>query len=148
MAYNYNWQHLIWSSFERQPWINAELQPRVFEYIGGILRKRDSVLITAGGIPDHIHLLVSLHPTIAISDIVNTIKSNTSRWIHETFPELIAFRWQTKYGSFSVAPSIEPDVRHYIETQEEHHRQRTYQDEFRLFLKRHGLDGDERYMWE
>ncbi len=148
MAFNYNLQHLIWSTSERRLWINEELQPRLFEYIGGIVRNRDSVLLNAGGMPDHVHLLISLHPTIAISEIVNTIKSNSSRWIHETFPELAAFRWQTKYGSFCVCPSIASDVNRYIDEQPEHHRQRNYQDEFRLFLQRHGLEGDERYMWE
>jgi REP element-mobilizing transposase RayT len=140
--------HLIFSTKNRIPAITAELQPRLYEYIGGILLAEKNVLIAAGGMPDHVHLLVSLSREISVAQAVGLIKSNSSKWVHETFPEQRAFAWQTGYGAFSVSYSHLDRVKAYLAGQAEHHRARTFQEEFLLFLKRHHIEYDERYIWE
>ena len=97
--------------------------------------------------PDHIHLLVSLHSTIAISKIVNVLKSNSSRWIHENIPTAQSFRWQQRYGAFSVSKSGEDRLSQYIQGQKQHHRERSFQEEYLALLVRHGIKYDEKYLW-
>ena len=140
--------HLVFSTKNREPFIVPDLAPRLYAYIGGILRETGSVLIEAGGMPDHIHLLISLGRQVAVADTVRTIKSNSSRWVHETFPARAAFAWQSGYGAFTVSFSNVEAVREYIRGQEEHHKVRTFQDEFREFLRRHAIEWDERYVWD
>lgn len=139
--------HIVFSTKNRQPLITRELQPRLFEYIGGILRNSSSPLIAAGGMPDHVHLLISLGRTLAVADAVRLIKSNSSTWIHDEL-RMREFQWQTGYGAFAVSYSNIDAVKEYIANQEEHHRVRTFQDEFREILRRHGLEWDERYVWD
>ncbi len=140
--------HLVFSTKNRQPLIDAELQPRLYQYIGGILRTEKSVLLAAGGMPDHVHLLVSLSRELSIAETVRLVKANSSKWIHGTFPECQQFAWQAGYGAFSVSFSNLPEVKNYIARQAEHHRVRTFQDEYRDFLRRHQLEWDERYVWD
>jgi REP element-mobilizing transposase RayT len=138
--------HIIFSTKGRRPQISPEFQPRLFEYIGGIARNQSSVLIGAGGMPDHVHLLVSLGRTISVADMVRFIKSNSSGWMHDLGER--DFQWQDGYGAFAVSYSSTDQVKHYLANQAEHHRVRTFQDEFREFLRRHGLSWDERYVWD
>jgi len=140
--------HLIFSTKHRAPLITADLQPRLFEYIGGILRSQRCALTAAGGMPDHMHLLVSLDKGISISDTLRIVKANSSRWIHETFPALSSFAWQAGYGAFAVSYSHIGRVKNYLGKQAEHHRKVTFQEEFLTFLKRHGIAYDERYVWD
>jgi REP element-mobilizing transposase RayT len=98
--------------------------------------------------PDHVHLLVSVSKERALSDLLRTLKANSSRWIHETYPDRRGFAWQAGYGAFSVSNSGLDPVRGYIASQAEHHRRHTFQEEFVLFLQRHGIAFDERYLWE
>lgn len=121
--------------------------PRLYQYIGGTLRAKDSVLLAAGGMPDHIHLMISLGKQTTIADLIRDIKANSSRWIHEAFASLRGFAWQTGYAAFSVSPSSLGDVKQYIANQSEHHRVRTFQEEFVLFLERHGVPYDE-HLWD
>jgi putative transposase len=138
--------HIVFSTKHRLPQIDNEWRPRLHEYIGGVLRNNSSALIAAGGIPDHIHLLVSLGRTISIADALRLIKTNSSSWIHDEikFPE---FQWQNGYGAFAVSYSNIEQVKTYIANQESHHQTLTFQDEFRELLTRHGLEWDERYVW-
>jgi putative transposase len=122
--------------------------PRLYEYIGGTVRAKGSVLLAAGGMPDHVHLVVSQDKRTPISEMVRDIKANSSRWIHETFDRLRGFAWQTGYGAFSVSQSNLDEVRQYIGNQSEHHRVRTFQEEFLLFLKRHAIPYDARQVWD
>jgi REP element-mobilizing transposase RayT len=103
--------------------------------------------VGAGGMPDHVHLLVSLGRTLSVADAVRLIKSNSSGWTHEEL-RLPDFQWQTGYGAFAVSYSNIDPVKAYIANQAEHHRTRTFQDEFRAFLRRHHLEWDERYVWD
>jgi REP element-mobilizing transposase RayT len=141
--------HLIFSTKNRLPLISAEVQPRLIEYIGGILRSEGSVLEAAGGVPDHMHLLVSLDKQLAISEALRVIKASSSRWAREAFPaSLSGFAWQAGYGAFSVSYSHREKVRDYLSRQAEHHRTVTFQEEFLSFLRRHGVEYDERYLWD
>jgi putative transposase len=139
--------HLVFSTKQRLPQITADIQPRLFEYIGGILRNHSSCLIAAGGMPDHVHLLVSLGRTVAAAEAVRLIKSNSSAWMHNEL-SLPDFRWQDGYGAFAVSYSNIDSVKLYLANQAQHHAHKTFQDEFLEFLRRHDLEWDERYIWD
>lgn len=140
--------HMIFSTKERQPYITSDLQHRLYEYMGGIINQEKGILRSAGGVADHVHLLATFSPTKAVSDLLRVIKSNTSKWIHETFPDQRRFGWQDGYGAFTVSTSGLTDVEKYIAGQAEHHRQVSFKDEFVEFLHRHEIAHDERYLWD
>jgi len=140
--------HLIFSTKHRDPLITPEVQPRLFDYIGGILRSEGCALVAAGGIPDHVHLLISLNRQVSIADTLRIVKANSSRWVHETFPDLSGFAWQAGYGAFAVSYSHLDRVKAYLSRQAEHHRRITFQEEFIAFLQRHGIEYDDRYLWD
>ena len=140
--------HLVFSTKGREPWIVPDLAQRLYEYIGGTLRGNKCTLLDAGGIPDHVHLLISLSREMSTADLARIVKSSSSKWIHDTFPSMGYFAWQAGYGAFSVSYSEIDGVRRYIAKQEEHHRKMTFQDEFRTFLRKHDLEWDEKYVWD
>lgn len=109
--------HMIFGTKNREPTLTEVVHPRLFEYIGGSLREQACRLTAAGGMPDHVHLLVSVNKVLSVSDTVRAIKANSSRWIRETFTFLRAFAWQAGYGAFSVSFSNLPKVVHYLENQ-------------------------------
>jgi REP element-mobilizing transposase RayT len=140
--------HIIFSTKNREPLLMPEWATRLYEYIGGTIRAKGGALLAAGGMPDHVHFSVSMGRQMSVSDAVRDIKSNSSRWIHETIADLRGFAWQEGYGAFSVSRSNVDDVKRYIGSQAEHHRVRSFQEEFLEFLKRHELEYDERYIWD
>jgi putative transposase len=140
--------HLVFSTKQRAPSIRDEIASRLYPYFGGIVTSSKGVLLCVGGMPDHVHLLVSLGRESSLSELLRELKANSSRWIHETFPDQKSFAWQSGYAAFSVSHSRLPDVRTYIENQAEHHRVRTFQEEFLELLRRHDLTFDERYVWD
>ena len=140
--------HIVFSTKNREALIDSDFAARLCSYIGGVVRADKCVLIAAGGMPDHIHLLVSLGRETTVAQLVCRVKANSSGWLHETFPDLAGFAWQAGYGAFAVSYSGVPRVRAYIEAQAKHHRRRTFQEEFRLLLRKHGLTWDERYVWD
>ena len=140
--------HIVFSTKHRVALIDDELAARLFEYLGGIVGRQNGSLVAAGGMPDHVHLLCSLGKETSVSELVRTIKANSSKWIHETFPERRDFAWQSGYGAFGVSFSNLDDARRYTANQAEHHRRRSFQDELRALLKWHGIEFDERYVWD
>lgn len=140
--------HFIFSTKDRQPLITPELQPRLHEYIGGIFRRNKSILLSAGGVMDHVHLLVGMSKELPVSEAMRVIKSESSKWIHETFPSMSSFAWQRGYGAFTVSFSNIDSIKKYIATQEEHHRTKLFKEEFVEFLVRHEVEYDERYLWD
>ncbi len=138
--------HFVFSTKERAPQITEQWRERLYAYIGGIVRNADCRLIDAGGMSDHIHLLIGMHQSIAPADLMRLVKSNSSGWVHEDIKA--PFEWQKKYGAFSVSKSGLDAVIHYINTQEEHHRTMTFQEEYLELLKRHEIDYDPRYVFE
>ena len=139
--------HFIFSTKDRLPSIAPDLQPRLFEYIGGIFRAEKGCLVAAGGMLDHVHLLASLSKEMSVSEAMRIIKANSSGWIHDTFPDKQDFGWQAGYGAFAVSYSNIDVVKQYIARQAEHHRVKSFQEEFIEFLKRHNIQYDERYLW-
>ena len=143
--------HLIFSTKERAPLLVGVRRggpSRLYAYIGGVLRNEHGTLVAAGGMPGHAALLVSLSRESSLSDVVRQIKSGTSRWIHETIPDLRRFAWQAGYAAFAVSYSHVETVKRYIATQADHHRNVTFQEEFLAFLRRHDLEFEGRYLWD
>jgi REP element-mobilizing transposase RayT len=140
--------HLIWSTIRRESLLDEAWVERLYRYIGGLLRERKTVLLAAGGTADHVHLYVSMPATADLAELVNAMKANSSRWVHETFPEMHNFAWQSGYGAFSVSVSADEQVRIYIANQKEHHKNRGFMEEYLEFLKRHQIECDPRYVFE
>ncbi len=138
--------HIVFSTKERRPILSLHLRNVLFPYLAGIIQNDKGHLIQAGGVDDHIHLLVRLHQDTAVADCVRTIKANSSKWLRESHDDRW-LGWQDGYGAFSVSKSHIPDVQTYIQNQESHHAKTSFQDEFRTLLKRHDLDFEERYLW-
>jgi REP element-mobilizing transposase RayT len=140
--------HFIFSTKQRAPLITPDLQPRLYDYLGGILRGQNGSLVAAGGMPDHVHLLARLSKEMSVAEALRLLKANSSKWVHESFPEHHAFAWQAGYAAFAVGFSGLPAVKRYIANQEEHHCTLSFQDELRAFLRRHHIEFDERYLWD
>ena len=146
-TYTALYYHLIFSTKLRQRWISQNLEERVWSYLGGIARENRMTALRVGGIEGHLHILLCAPPTIAPSKAAQLIKGGSSKWIHETFPSACGFAWQDGYGAFSVSKSNVPEMIEYIADQRNHHQTRTFQEEFLAFLHRHGIEYDERYLW-
>ena len=138
--------HLIFSTKERRPFLTLERQPRLYEYIGGIIRGIGGISLGINGTEDHVHVLAKLRPDRALSDVLRDLKSNATGWLHDVFPDLKDFSWQRGYGAFSVSHSNIDPVRDYIARQKEHHHRVSFRDEFIRFLKANGIAFDERYL--
>ena len=138
--------HIVFSTKNREPWIDPMWRPELHAFIGGIVRNRKGDLLAAGGIPDHIHLLVRLAADRSISDVVRDIKSNSSGWLHGR--NVLPFAWQDGYGAFTLSPSAIPGVMSYIDNQEDHHARETFRDEFLTMLTASGTPYDEVTLWE
>jgi putative transposase len=139
--------HVVFSTKNRVPDIAQNIEQRVWAYIGGIARKHKMTALQVGGVEDHIHALVTAPPIYAPSQIAQFLKGESSKWIHEEFREMRGFGWQDGYGAFTVSKSNIPDVVRYIQNQREHHRKKTFQEEYRELLEKHGVEYDERYIW-
>jgi putative transposase len=140
--------HVVFSTKNREPYITPDLAPKLYGYMHGIVGPGPGILLAAGGVADHVHLLVALGRQTSIAELVRLVKCNSSGWVHDTFPGHQDFAWQNGYGAFSVSRSHRDPVKHYIETQAEHHTKLSFQDEFRELLRRHDLEWDERYVWD
>jgi REP element-mobilizing transposase RayT len=114
----------------------------------GILQKLDCPALTVGGVADHVHILCQLSRKVSIADLVQEVKSGSSKWTKSIERAIPSFHWQSGYAAFSVSQSNVDQVRRYIAGQEIHHRERTFQDELRAFLRRHQVEFDERYVWD
>ena len=139
--------HAVFSTSGRAPSLNEDMRSDVHAYLGGILRELHAVPIAIGGTADHVHLLIGLPADLAVSDCMRVVKTNSSRWIKERWPERRSFAWQGGYGAFSVSESRRSAVIRYIQDQVRHHRLISFQDELRGLLKNHRVEFDERYMW-
>ena len=140
--------HCVFSTKERRHLITPELQPRLFQYMGGIARENKIKLMAAGGVSDHVHLLISMPSTISISKAMQLIKGGSSKWIHETFSEHQLFEWQEGYEAFSIGVGDIDRTVNYINNQAEHHGKMDFKTEFLMFLKKHDIEYDERYIFD
>jgi len=141
--------HTVFSTKDRRPFLrNRALRDELHGYIGGILTNLDCQPIIVGGVEDHVRLLSTLSRTCQAAEMVKEVKRGSSLWIKTKDPGLKQFSWQSGYGIFSIGFSQLAAVRSYIARQEEHHRQVSFQDEFRLLLSKYNIDFDERYVWD
>ena len=138
--------HLIFSTTERRPLIKIEYQPRLYDYIGGIVRGTGGISLGVNGTEDHVHVLAKLRPDRALSDVLRDLKSNATGWMHDVFPRVSDFSWQRGYAAFTVSQSHVKQVQQYLAGQKEHHQKISFRDEFILFLKANGIAYDERYL--
>ena len=140
--------HIVFSTKNRQPWIDAEIEQELFSYLATICNELGCPAHKIGGADDHVHIACSLSRTVEISKLLATIKANSSRWIKSKGPRLEHFAWQNGYGAFSVGQSQLEPLRMYIAGQREHHRRESFQDEFRKLLAKYQVEYHERYVWD
>jgi REP element-mobilizing transposase RayT len=140
--------HAIFSTKDRTAAISPDIRDDLLAYIGGIVRHMGGKTVIAGGTADHVHLLLELPSHVAVADTLRVLKTNSSRWAHERWPERRLFGWQTGYAAFSVSKSNLEAVRTYIANQEQHHKKIDFREEFVTFLKKNGITYDDRYIWD
>jgi len=140
--------HLIFSTKDRFPCIHKTLRPALHAYLAAIVRNSGCEAYRVSGTSDHVHMGIRLARTLAISDLIQEIKTSSSIWIKKQRLELCNFAWQHGYGVFSITPSDLQALVQYIDNQEEHHRIKTFEEEYRTILNQHGVLYDERYVWD
>jgi putative transposase len=138
--------HLVFSTKDRAPLIAPVWRDRLHAFLGGAVNTLDGVPEAIGGVADHVHLLIGLRATHRLADVLREIKAVSPRWVHDEIGDK-TFAWQEGYGAFTVSPPQCEEARHYIARQEEHHRTRTFHEEYLDFLQRAGVEYDERYLW-
>lgn len=143
-----NYIHIVFSTKNRQKLIDSTIENELYKYIGGINKSLECTPIKIGGHQDHIHILCLLSKKIALITLVERLKSNSSKWIKTKGEAYQNFYWQNGYGAFSVNPTEVDVVINYIENQKEHHKHKTFQEEYRAFLKKYKVEFDERYVWD
>ena len=141
--------HLVFSTKGRQPFLgDREFRARVHAYLARTCHNLGAPSIKVGGIEDHVHLLCRMSKTGSVAELIRELKRDSSKWIKEQIESLHNFHWQSGYGAFSVSPGHVEPLQKYIETQEEHHRHESFQDEFRRLCQKYGVAIDERYVWD
>lgn len=140
--------HFVFSTKERRPWIQPDVEEELYKYIGGVCRNLQSPVIKINGVEDHIHILLQLGRTISISKLIGEIKSSSSQWIKTKGDHYCHFSWQAGYGGFSVSrPSLE-SAKRYLACQKDHHKKVTFKEEFLTMLQRAQIPYDEKYLWD
>jgi len=141
--------HIVFSTKERFPFLqDKDIREEMHAYLGGICRNQNSPALVVGGVTDHVHILSRLGRVISVADLLKEIKIQSSKWIKTKGGLLTKFRWQNGYGAFSVGQQELESVISYIRDQQEHHRKKTFQDEYRNFLREYDIEYDERYVWD
>ena len=140
--------HIIFSTKNREPWLDPAIRPRMHAYLATICRDWVAEALHVGGVADHVHIVTMLPRTLSQAQLIERIKKPSSKWIKVTEIRYRGFFWQRGYAAFSVSPSQLGAVLQYVKRQEEHHRTRTFQEEYRELLLRHGIEFDERYVWD
>ena len=143
-----NYIHIVFSTKHRAELIHPPVQDELYSYIGGICNEMECPPIKIGGYTDHVHILCMLSKKIALMKLLEEVKSHSSKWMKTKGSDLKNFYWQNGYGAFSVNPSDIDRVIAYIENQKEHHRKKSFQDEYKAFLKKYKIEYDERYVWD
>ena len=138
--------HLVFSTKNRTPWLSQEIRNELYPYLGAVMRNNGCVPIQIGGVEDHVHILFVLPRTTTVAQIVESTKTSSSKWAKSN--GVPGFAWQSGYGVFSITPSQREAVVEYIQSQEGHHRNHDFQDEFRALLEEAGVEFDERYVWD
>jgi len=142
------YSHLIFSTKNRQPFLDDEIRPRVHGYLATIIRNLDSPWVVLGGVADHVHILFDMGKMRAPVEFVEQAKRESSKFVKTLGAAYKDFYWQRGYGMFSVGPAHRSEAEDYVRNQEEHHRSKTFQEEYRAFLKHYGIAYDEQYVWD
>lgn len=140
--------HVVFSTKGRESNIIGEIRNNVYRYIGGIIRSEGGVMIQIGGMPDHVHILLTLKPIHTISSVLQKIKGRSSKWINDQNLFASQFAWKEGYGVFTVSESQLPRVINYVRNQESHHRRYNFKEEVVRMLSYHHIEYDELYLWE
>lgn len=140
--------HLIFSTKHRQRLVTDPVRDSLHAYMATVLRNLDCAPALINSVEDHVHILFDLARTVSVSQAVEQVKKSSSKWIKTQGAEFAGFAWQAGYRAFAVSESNVPAVRNYIARQQEHHRRKSFQEEYRAFLERHGVAFDERYVWD
>ena len=140
--------HLVFSTKTRKTWLKDDVRSQIHQYLGGAVKGEGGTALIVNGTDDHVHILAKLRQDKALSDVIRSIKANSSGWIHRTFERQNDFAWQSGYGAFSVSTSQVEKVRSYVANQEEHHRRTTFQEEFLALLDAHHVEYDARYVFD
>jgi REP element-mobilizing transposase RayT len=138
--------HVIFSTKKREPVLDQSTCERLWPYLGGIARENEMKALEVGGASDHVHMLLSVPPTLALPKAIQLIKGGSSHWVKSHFPKLPSFAWQDGYAAFTVSESNVDAVRSYIRDQPEHHRKRSFIEEYRALLRKHKVAFDEKYL--
>lgn len=143
------YRHIVFSTKNRQAFLSDPVVRRnSHAYLAGVCRQLDAPALTVGGVVDHVHVLCRLAKTLTIADLFKELKRDSSKWIKQQDESLREFYWQAGYGAFSVSPAHVKQLTDYIDHQEEHHRETSFQDEFRRICRKYGVPLDERYAWD
>ncbi len=143
------WLHIVFSTKDRHAFLqNADFRDEMFRMLSHHVSEIGCFPKLSGGWIDHVHGVCGLSRTVTIAQLVEHLKTETSRWVKKQPSGAKSFTWQAGYGAFSVSQSNLDRVVAYVEQQEKHHRKRTYQDEFRELCRKHNLEIDERYVWD
>lgn len=140
--------HLVFSTKNRQRVLTPDIQKELHPYLAGTLDNIECPSLRVGGVEDHVHLFFGLSRTRTIADVVETVKTSSSKWIKTKGHEFAEFHWQSGYGAFSVSQSDADAVVAYIRDQARHHQKMTFQDEYRRLLERYQIAFDEKYVWD
>jgi putative transposase len=140
--------HIIFSTKNREPWLDANVRPRMHAYLATICRDLGAEFVHVGGVSDHVHIVTMLPRTLSQAQLIEHIKKTSSKWIKALDTRYRGFFWQRGYGAFSVSPIQLDSVLDYVNKQQEYHSTRTFQEEYRELLRKHGVDFDERYVWD
>lgn len=140
--------HVVFSTKNREPWLDNNVRPQMHAYLATICRDLGAEVPAIGGVADHVHIIITLPRTLSSAELVEKIKKTSSKWIKALHSRYRRFFWQRGYSAFSVSPSQLKAVLQYVQTQEEHHRIKTFQEEYRELLRKHGVAFDERYVWD
>jgi len=140
--------HLVFSTKQREPFINPEIEPELHAYLATVFRECGSPALTIGGDRDHIHALFRLSRIWTIADVVEEVKKRSSKWIKTKGRGFGPFHWQAGYGAFSIGQSNVAALKRYIAKQKEHHRRRSFQEEYLELLRKYDVEYDERYVWD
>jgi REP element-mobilizing transposase RayT len=140
--------HIVFSTRSRVPVLEEQLQPRLHAYLAELVRNQNCECYRVGGVQDHVHLAIRLSRTLQVCHLIEKLKTESSKWLKAQSEELTSFAWQRGYAALSVDPDGLSGLRHYIDTQPDHHKKFNFQDEYRALLREYGIEFDERYMWD
>ncbi|WP_312075307.1 IS200/IS605 family transposase [Chryseobacterium sp.] len=140
--------HLIFSTKNRVPFLTDDIKDELFNYLGGVCKNLECNPLQVGGYKDHVHILCLLSKKMTLVKLLEEVKSSSSKWIKTKDEKFSNFYWQSGYGAFSVNPTETDLVKKYIQNQEEHHKVKNFQDEYRAFLKKYDVEYDEKYVWD